>query len=212
MSLSHRTLILLLAGCVLGVRPLAAQAPETTSPVVMGKAFSADVEVTGQDGTVINQKMYADDGKVRSELNVHGMSMTVIVRPDQQHVYSILEAQKMVMVMPYDPAKSNQEVAAATGLDGAYVKVGATVINGTPCTEYKLTSKQNKVYEVWVDDAQKIPVKMVAEDHSFSMFFRNYKVGPQDPLLFEPPSAGYQVMTMPSLPNPPSGGGGMPVP
>jgi hypothetical protein len=71
---------------------------------------------------------------------------------------------------------------------------------GAACMKYKVTSNaSNKVSFMWVDAATKAPVKMVAEDGSFTMLWKNYKAGPQDPALFEVP-AGYKVMSMQSTP------------
>ncbi len=202
MNLSRRTLIVWLVGCLIGGQALPAQ-----EPVAFSKQFTAEMLITAQNGTELKEKIYTDNGRVRLEMDASGVPMTMIVRPDQQKIYTIMEAQKMIMVMPYDARKLEEQMAFATGLDRKYQNLGPEVIDGVACTKYQFTSEQGKVYDLWADTARKIPIKMSAEDHSFSMVFKDYQIGPQDAALFAVPAAGYQIMSMPSisLPNMPGG-------
>ncbi len=69
----------------------------------------------------------------------------------------------------------------------------------------------HQVVFFWLDTANKVPVKMQAQDESFTALWSHYKAGPQDPALFEVP-AGYQVMDMPMpiAPSAPAPGGDSP--
>jgi len=164
--------------------------------------------ITTDKGQNIMQKMYSDNGKVRMELSMQGMQMVMIVRPDLQKVYSVMVAQKMVMEMPYDAEKYKKMMVASSGPQGKIEVVGPDTVEGVVCTKYKVTSeKNNKVFLFWVDVANKAPVKMMAEDNSVTMVWKNYKAGPQDAALFDPP-ADYKVMTMPAMPGGAPGGGG----
>jgi len=197
-----------MAGCGL----LRAQSPvsgDVSSPFSPAPQFSADIVVTTDKGQNITQKMYSDGGKMRSEMSMNGMQMVTIVRPDLQKLYQVMVAQKMVMVMPYDPSKFKKQMAAAAGPEGKFDLIGPDTVEGVACTKYKVTSGDNKVFFLWIDAASKAPVRMTAEDSSVTILWKNYKVGPQDAALFEPP-AGYQVMAMPSMPGTPGapGGGG----
>ena len=202
----RRGWIVVLAGCFLISRPLVAQ--QTPVPGAFANEFSADTIFTDGKGLNLAQKIFGSNGKIRSQ-GSGDMPMTVIIRPDQKKVYSIMDPQKMVMVMPFDPGKMSEEMVLATGLNGKYDTIGPAIVDGVACTEYRYVSDQHKVFDLWVDTAQKVPVKMAAEDQSFTLLIKNYHAGPQDPSLFEPP-ADYQVMTMPSLPNMPSAPVGQP--
>ena len=68
------------------------------------------------------------------------------------------------------------------------------------------TDNSTKVFFWWINPATHTPVKMAADDGSVTMTWKNYKAGPQDPSLFQPPT-GYQVMQMPAGMNMPGGGG-----
>lgn len=204
-----RLFLVVVAGCCL-LRPesLFAQTPDAVSPFGPTKQFSADMVITTDKGQNITQKIYNDSGKVRTEMSMQGMQMVSIVRPDQQKVYSVMVAQKMVMVMPYDPEKYKKMMVASSGPQGKFELVGPDTVEGVVCTKYKVTSdKDNKVFFMWVDAATKVPVKMMAEDNSVTILWKNYKTGPQDPALFEPP-ADYKVMSMPGAPGMPGGAPG----
>jgi outer membrane lipoprotein-sorting protein len=195
MNRFHHGLILTLACCFLLSKPLAAD--NATPPFAMNKQFSAEQVVTS-GGTTMTNKIFSDNGKVRTEMSTGGMQMVSIVRPDLQKVYSVMVAQKMVMEMPYNPNKFGQQLTGA-GADSKFESAGPDTVDGVACTKYKITSKDNKVSFMWIDAAKKTPVKLAAEDNSYSVLWKNYKVGPQDALLFEPP-ADYQVMKMPGAP------------
>lgn len=175
--------------------------------MVFAKEFSVDQVITTKDGTTVTNKMFVQDGKVRTEMSARGMQFVAIVRPDLSKVYQVMIAQKMIMEMPYDAAKYKQEMAAATGAEGKYDLIGPDVVEGTSCTKYKVTSQDGKTSFIWIDPDKKAPVKMAGEDGSYSILFKNYQMGPQAPSLFEPP-AGYQTMSMPSMPGGATGGGG----
>jgi hypothetical protein len=196
-----RLFLLIVAGCwLLHSKSLFAQDLDFASPFGPTLQFSADVVIMTKDGTTMTQKMYCDTGKVRTEINEHGMQVISIERPDLKKIYSVMVAQKMVMEMPFDPSRFKNQTAAASGQHGKYEPVGPDVVEGVACTKYRgMAAKDDKVFFFWVDAATKAPVKMASEDGSFTMLWKNYKAGPQDAALFEPP-AGYQVVHMPGAP------------
>lgn len=161
-----------------------------------------------KDGTTFRGKTYIDGDRMRSEMTESGVDTVTIVRKDQQKIYIVLASQKMVMEMPYDPDKFSGKSAASFGPEGKFELIGPESTDGVPCMKYKVTSeKNNQVFYFWLDLAQKVPLRMSAADNSFILKWRHYKVGPQDPSLFEPP-ANYQVIPMPSMPGMPDGQGG----
>jgi len=209
MNLS-RIFLLFLAGCCV-LQPQITRG-QSASPFELSKQYSAEMVITPgpnspSAGKTMTTKVYNDNGKVRSEMEgagPAGMSIISIVRPDQQKVYMVMVQQKMIMETPYDPAKIKNPAAAAEG--GKFESMGSETVEGVVCTKYKVTAKDGKVFFFWVDTAKKIPVKMMPEDGSVTIVWKNFVTGPQDPLLFEPPP-GYQTMNMPNMPHMPGGAG-----
>ncbi len=194
-----RLVFAVVAGCcLLRPEPLAAQAG--VPPFAMEKQYSADLTITTKDGTAIQSKTYVDGDKMRSEMAMNGMEMATIIRKDKRKIYHVMVSQKMIMEMDYDPDKFKGRTAASFGPEGKFELVGPEAVDGVACTKYKVTSDKTKqVFYFWLDVARKVPVQMAAADGSFTAKWKNYKPGPQDASLFEPP-AGYQVMPMPNIP------------
>jgi hypothetical protein len=140
----------------------------------------------------IQSKVYVDSGKIRTDIDAHGMSMSSIILPEEKKMYTVMQQQKMVMEMPLSDAKAKQAAAAAGGGGAKFELVGP--------------DNSTKVFFWWINPATHTPVKMAADDGSVTMAWKNYKTGAQDPSLFQPP-AGYQVMQMPANMSMPGGGG-----
>ena len=200
MNLS-RLVCLVAALALLSQSQVRAQVP--AAPFTPDKAFSADQVATSKMGISMTGKVYMSDGKARAEMDTQGMHVISIMRPDEKKMFMVMPSQKMVMVMNLDD-KLMAQINAASGDDGKFEAMGSETMDGEPCTKFKMTTKDNKVFFWWVTVATKTPVKMAAEDGSFALDWKNYKAGPQDVALFEPPQ-DYQMMEMPSMP-----GGGMP--
>ena len=218
---SLRLAFAIVAGCCL-LRPAslladdtapAAPAPATATPssevppFTMDKHYSADMTVTLKGGTIIGSKSFIDGDKMRSDVKMNGMAMSIIMRKDTKKMYQVLTEQKMVMESDFDPSKSiGQKSEAAYGPEGKFELIGPETVDGIACTKYKVTSDKTKqqVFFFWLDAAKKVPVEMAAIDGSMNVKWSNYTSGPQDPALFEPPT-GYTVMPMPA-----GMGGGMP--
>jgi hypothetical protein len=184
--------------CLLRSEPLFAE--DFASPFGPTQQFSADMIITTKDGATMTQKIYIDTGKMRTEMSMQGIQMVSIVRPDLKKIYQVMVTQKMVMEMPYDAEKIKKQIPAISASDGKFEALGPDTVDGVDCTKSKMTSgKENKVFFFWVDADTKAPVKMMAEDNSMTMLWKNYKAGPQPAALFEPPS-GYKIMTMPVMP------------
>ena len=197
-----RLLPALIAGCCLWL-PLSLRA-DLPPAFAWTKQYSADVIVTTSKGETITSHMATDNGKMRNETEVHGMNATVIMRPDQNKTYMVMDAQKMVMTLPYNPGKMKRYNPLASPEDIKIELVGPDTVDGTAGTKYKMTNKDGKVFFMWLDAAKQVPIKMVAEDGSVTIVWKNVVMGPQNPSLFEVP-AGYAVIAMPQA-------GGMPMP
>jgi hypothetical protein len=81
-------------------------------------------------------------------------------------------------------------------------KVGSKNIDGHPATKYEVTAKVDgkvtQTYQWWATDIN-FPVKMASLDGSWSVEYRNIKIGNQQDSLFEVPS-DYKKMTIPGMP------------
>ena len=200
-----RLALLVVAGCCLVLNPLRAQTPPPWTP---DKQFSADQVITTKDGMTIQSKIYVDSGKIRTDIDAHGMSMSSIILPEEKKMYTVMQQQKMVMEMPLSEAKAKQAAAAAGGGGAKFELVGPDTVDGTATTKYKMTTDNStKVFFWWINPATHSPVKMAADDGAVTVAWKNYKTGAQDPSLFQPPT-GYQVMQMPAGMGMPGGGGG----
>jgi len=177
---------LVLVGSTLDGRVLWAQTIE--SPFDPHLQYSADVVITTEAGLKMHE-LYSDNGKVRLETNATGNSVARLLRPDLQKFYFLVMKQKAVVELPYAPDEFRNEILVVAGAHGQFQEVGPDRMEGVNCIKYKGTAgADRKAYLVWVDAATKAPVKIMAEDGTFSMVWRNYKSGPQAASLFEPPA------------------------
>jgi outer membrane lipoprotein-sorting protein len=191
-----RLVLVIVAGCCL-LRPASLPADDVAPPFEMEKHYSADLVITTKEGMAIQSKTYVDGDKMRSDVTMNGVAMAIIVRKDKRKIYQVMEDQKMVMEMPYDPDKFQGRTAASFGPEGTFVLVGPDTVDGVACTKYKVTSDKTKqVFFFWLDVDRKVPVQMATADGSLTVKWTNFTAGPQDASLFEVPE-GYQVMTMP---------------
>jgi len=83
--------------------------------------------------------------------------------------------------------------------------IGKETIDGHSTEKYEVTfkdgNKTEKMY-LWIATDIKFPVKMAAVDGSYTMEYKNIKMGAQADSLFEVPS-GYKKMAMPAMPQMP---------
>jgi hypothetical protein len=195
----HRLVLAIMAGCC-WLGPKLVLADDAAPPFTMEKHYSADLAIRTGQGMAIQSKTFVDGDKMRSDVKMNGVTMAIIVRKDKQKMYQVLDTQKMIMEMDYDPEKMQGNAATSFGPEGKFVVIGPDTVDGVPCTKYTVTSDKTKqVFYFWLDVARKVPVEMAATDGSLTVKWKNFSAGPQDPSLFEPP-AGYQVMPMPNMP------------
>jgi hypothetical protein len=183
-------------------------------PFTMSKQYSADMAITSGSGFNMTTHTSVDGDKARSDMQMmNGMAVSTIIRKDKKKIYHVLDAQKMVMESDFDPAKMANAAAAVNGPQGKFELVGPDTVDGVAATKYKVTAGDGKINYFWLDPANKAPLEMASGDGAYTIKWKNFKAGPQDPALFEPP-AGYQVMNMPSGMGMPGGSppGGAPAP
>ena len=164
--------------------------------------FSADV-VNKARGMVKSSKIYIKNNKFRMEDKESGMIN--IVRQDLNKSWMIMPGQKTYMEVKIDPSVLPREKMKGE-LDRKLV--GQETIDGHPCKKYAISYSEGKSilksYQ-WIATDINFPIKAAALDGSWSMEYKNIRIGPQADNQFELP-AGYQKMTMPDMPG---GGRGM---
>ena len=181
--------------CALGVLVLCV----VTGAIAM--EFSADM-VSSAHGQTTTSKVFARDQKFRMEPK--GQSTYSIVRGDKQVVWMVMPDQKSYMEMKTNP---NQQLKVEDKVRGEVSRklIGAEPVDGHPTQKYEVTyaerGKTDKLYQ-WMATDIKFPVRMAAVDGSWTMEYKNIKLGAQPPSLFELPS-GYNKMAVPSMPGAP---------
>ena len=171
---------------------------ETMAP--MAKEYSATM-VSKSAGQTITTQIYMKPDKFRTDTKMAGTS--TIVRKDLNKAWTIMPSQKMYMeIQGMADAPSAQAVEDKVKGEVSRKKVGSETINGHPSTKYEVTAKSDgktmQIYQWWATDIS-FPVKTAAVDGSWSMEYKDIKIGDQPDSLFEIPS-GYKKMTLPGMP------------
>lgn len=170
--------------------------------------FSADMVMTSA-GHTNTSKIFVKDKKVRMEQQGH--PMYTIVRGDKDVSWMVMTDQKAYMESRTDPA---QRPATEEKVRGEVSRklIGNGTVDGRAAKKYEVTYKDgertSKMYQ-WMASDIKFPVKTAAIDGSWTVEYRNIKMGGQPDSLFEVP-AGYKKMAMPSMPGMPGASSGKP--
>ena len=153
--------------------------------------FSADV-IHSVNNRVTNERVYSSAKAVRVEKEEKGQQSITIMRLDQKAVWVLMPAQKTYMDMGGIGAASTD---LANSMEGAKVQreaLGSEQVGAYHCDKYRVqTTYEGHVYTGLEWDAKELggfPVKQADEKGSWSKEYRNVRVGPQDPSLFEIPS------------------------
>lgn len=157
--------------------------------------YSGVRQVVMAEGS-FTQTVHHSHGKERSEMQMEGMSMISIMRPDKNLAWQLMPMQKMYMEMDMTSAK---KMSGKAPDDVTIEKVGSEMLDGINTTKYKLLMKDKSAGGfIWLSP-ENIPVKMDflskegKEKQRITMTLKNLKVEPQEAALFELP-AGYQPM------------------
>jgi hypothetical protein len=166
--------------------------------LVQAAEFSATM-ITQTGGLEIPGKVYVKGDKMRNEIQASGHPIINILRPDQKLVWIIMPQQKAYMEMPINPGTQQQMMALTDKEKAKMKKVGSETIAGYNCDKYETTmdhqGKSMKVY-TWVATDLGVPIRVVSEDGSFSMEYKDIKPVEVSDSLFEAPQ-GYKKMKMP---------------
>ncbi len=158
------------------------------------REFSADMVSQGQ-GQTMQAKIYVGREKTRMEMPQN----IVITRMDRKVSWVIMPSQGMYMEQPMDP---NMAARTATKMEGELERtsLGWESVDGKPAEKFRVTYTVNGTSQMifqWINK-EGFPVKSAAVDGSWSVEYRNIRVGAQPDSLFEVPP-GYQKFAMPSM-------------
>ena len=161
--------------------------------------FTANV-ITKAGGKEIPGKVYVKGQKARNEIKIAGQPNIQILRPDKNLIWVIIPQQKAYMEMPLTQESQEKMFFNVTEKQKAKMKkVGNETVNNYACDKYETTmshqGKSAKFY-IWIATDLGVPIKMAAQDGSFSTECKDIKTGDVSDSLFEPPQ-GYKKMKMP---------------
>jgi hypothetical protein len=155
--------------------------------------YSAKTVTTSPEGTS-EAMQYVSGQKMRME--VAGNMM--IIRPDLNVMLILMPSEKMYMEHPLDPKMMKQASLSHEGMSQELV--GTEEIDGKSAEKYlmKYTSNgQEESFHVWTGQGGR-PLRTQALDQSWTVDYKEFNPGAQDPSLFEAPS-DYQKMAMPNM-------------
>ena len=166
--------------------------------LVQAAEFTATM-VTKAGGVEIPGKIYVKENKVRNEVQAGGQTSIHILRPDKKVVWIIMPQQKAYVEMPITHTAQQKMMPLTEDQKAKMKKVGTETINGYTCDKYETTmSHQGKPMQVftWVATDLGVPIKIVSEDGSFSMEYKDIKPGQVADSLFDVPQ-DYKKMQLP---------------
>lgn len=165
-----------------------------------------DIEYSGVRQVVMaegsfTQTVHHSHGKERNEMQMEGMSMVTIIRPDKKLAWQLMPMQKMYMEMDFSSAN---KMSGKAPDDVTIEKIGNESLDGINTTKYKILMKDKSAGGfIWLSP-ENIVLKMDflskegKDKNRITMTLKNLKIEPQEAALFELP-ASYQPM--PSMGN-----------
>lgn len=178
----------LAALCAGGVKGAAAKEPF--------REFSADI-VTVDKGGETTGKAFLGKDKTRIEYT----DTVIITRVDRNKSWVFFPKERVYIERPID----RKLVTSASGKSANEVfrePLGEEAVDGRPARKYRVTY-QDKAGTVavlqWIAIDGGTPIKAASDDGSWSIEYRNIRMGPVDPKLFEIPE-GFVPAEKPALP------------
>lgn len=157
--------------------------------------YSAIRQLVMSEGA-FTQTVHHSHGKERNEMEIEGMGMVSILRPDKKVAWQLMPMQRMYMEVDL---KSANEMNGSIPDDVTIEKVGSEDVEGIKTTKYKILMKDKSAGGfIWLSP-DNIPIKMDflskegKEKSRITMTLKNLKIEPQEAALFELPP-GYQPM------------------
>ena len=166
--------------------------------------FSADMIQKSPMGNT-NGKVFVKGENLRQEMNMGGQNQIMIFQKEKGVVWILMPGQRMYMEMA---AGGEQSMAPPTLEEmekmGDKKYLGEEKVNGYKCKKFSYTSNDPSVgtTTMWISKKLNFPIKTEMEGSSgpMSMEYKNIQEKKLPESLFEIP-AGYQKMSMPSMPN-----------
>lgn len=173
---------------------------QEAAAVKMPQAMSASV-VHKAAGKTTSSRMFISSGKFRMESEEMAGSY-MIVRRDLKKVWMVMAQNKSYIEMP--EGKESETPLPDEKMKGEVSRkeLGKETVDGHPAVKYEITAKvgdKTTTFHQWMATDISFPVKMAAVDGSWTVEYRDIKIGPQADSLFEIP-AGFQKMDMPAMP------------
>jgi outer membrane lipoprotein-sorting protein len=166
--------------------------------LIQAAEFSAKV-VTKAGGKEIPGKIYIKGDKARNEVQVAGHPGIQIMRPDKKVLWVIMPQQKAYMEMQFTKEHEQKMLKISEQAKAKMKKIGTETVNGYECDKFETPAankgNSSKQY-IWIAQKLGVPIKMVTEDGSFAMEYKDIKPEKLDDSLFEPPP-GYRKMKIP---------------
>jgi hypothetical protein len=158
--------------------------------------FSADVENRIKGERPMTGEIFITGEKIRMDM----AGSATITRIDKKVVWVLMPEQKMYMEQPIRPENMAQTGKPQGELERKFIANES--VEGRAAKKYLVTyktdNKKDSVYQ-WIDNMLQIPTKVESVDGKWSMVYKNIKIGPQKPDLFEVPK-GYKKFSMPAMP------------
>lgn len=140
----------------------------SVSAAWVGAEFSADVVQTDAQQQATQGRMYASQGRVRSEFVQGGRKVIQIVDPSRQLVYTLFPEQQNYREQ-HGPAPSGAGTDPCVGLPPGMQckKLGRETWQGRPVEGYEITGIQDGKpvqSRQWIDTERQIPLKVETPD------------------------------------------------
>lgn len=179
--------------------------PILTAQTFATKPYSAETVLKTKSTEMVSRICVG--GKDRWRVEMVGQPQVQIVRLDRKVMYTLLPPSKSYFEMPMTDEEASPAFKAESRVQGKVTRkpLGTEQVGGRPTRKYEVTitapgQKPRVMYE-WFSEELGVPLKMMPADQTWSMEYRNVKLGPQDPKLFEVP-AGFTKMSLPTMPGP----------
>jgi hypothetical protein len=167
---------------------------EERDPYTLGNQFSVMQTTQVDGGVTIVQHLYRDGDKLRLESQQGPETQIILLRKDQKKVYTILPARKLVLESSYRDTGSAANLGIPKEAGASWVLEGKETIRGHACAKYRMKGSQKGAY-IWVEEADKFPLRVALMDGRTVVDWDQYQAGPQPAALFELP-ADYQKISM----------------
>jgi hypothetical protein len=161
------------------------------------RPFSADQTRTMNNKTTTGKIYFTPNAARIESVDGKGNPSIQIMRFDQKVMWNLIPAQRMYVEMP---GASLSDWAAWADEQGVQREsLGMEQVGEYHCEKFrvhmKVMGKEATSFEWDAKELDGLPVKTRDEKGTWSTEYKNVKLGPQDPSLFEIP-AGYQKMSL----------------